>query len=254
MKWDSCFFLDLIDRMAGDARNQNEAFGNLRKTFASEENIDEVDSQFTPRCRRHEKLFSSQNLSPVGLPSAGIDDHLPNDIREDLRSMVEQLVPDLCLLDDEPRQLTIGESGSLCTRVRDERFDALGTRFYCTVHDILTSHGEFWVQRELSADNERKFHHFTEILSVFADSYASVNEVYIGQLVALHYQSSWHRGLVVSKSEGTTLSKPASARIRLVDDGSSLYVNVAQLKWLPEQFYFFPFKVMTSVRPHCSRS
>ena len=34
-----------------------------------------------------------------------------------------------------------------------------------------------------------------------------------------------------------------SARVRLVDYGSSLYVNVVQLKWLPEQFYIFPFKV-----------
>ncbi|CAF4456769.1 unnamed protein product, partial [Rotaria magnacalcarata] len=65
---------------------------------------------------------------------------------------------------------------------------------------------------------------------------------YVGQLVALHYEASWHRALVVSKSEGPTVAKQPSARVRLVDYGSSLYVNVSQLKWLPEQFYLFPFK------------
>ena len=119
----------------------------------------------------------------------------------------------------------------------------LGTKFYCTINDILTSDGEFWVERVYSPENERKFRQFIHILSLYATSYESLKEVYIGQLVALHYESSWHRALVVSKSNEINVIKPASARVRLVDYGSSLYVNVCQLKWLPEQFYLFPFKV-----------
>ncbi len=119
----------------------------------------------------------------------------------------------------------------------------LGTKFYCTINDILTSDGEFWIEREFSSENERKFRQFIDILSLFAINYESLKEVYIGQLVALHYESSWHRALVVSKSEGETVTKQPSARVRLVDYGSSLYVHVSQLKWLPEQFYLFPFKV-----------
>ncbi|CAF0778985.1 unnamed protein product [Rotaria sp. Silwood1] len=158
-----------------------------------------------------------------------IEDNLSNDISEDLRSLTEQRVPDLCILDGEPMQFTNG------------------TKFYCTINDILTSDGEFWVEREFSAENERKFYQFIDILSLFATSYESLKEVYIGQLVALHYESSWHRALVVSKSEGPTINKQPSARVRLVDYGSSLYVNVSQLKWLPEQFYLFPFKAVECV-------
>ena len=44
-------------------------------------------------------------------------------------------------------------------------------------------------------------------------------------------------------NHGTKNDWFSHARVRLVDDGSSLYVNMAQLKWLPEQFYFFPLKV-----------
>ena len=99
------------------------------------------------------------------------------------------------------------------------------------------------MERELSAENEEKFRQLMEILALFATSYESLKEVYIGQLVALQYESSWHRALVISKSDETTVTKQPSARVRLVDYGSSLYVNVAQLKWLPEQFYLFPFKV-----------
>lgn len=148
------------------------------------------------------------------------------DISEDLRLLIEQYLPDLCHLDGEPNRLING------------------TKFYCTVKDILTSDGEFWVEREFSMENERKFRQFIEILSLFAINYQSLKQVYVGQLVALHYESSWHRALVVSKSseESIIMTQP-SARVRLVDYGSSLYVNVAQLKWLPEQFYLFPFKV-----------
>ena len=117
----------------------------------------------------------------------------------------------------------------------------LGTKFFCTIKDILTSDGEFWLEREFSPENERKFRHLIDILSLFALSYEPLKQVAVGQLVALHYDSSWHRALVVSKSEQTR--PPVSARVRLVDYGSSLYVNVVQLKWLPEQFYLFPFKV-----------
>jgi hypothetical protein len=147
------------------------------------------------------------------------------DITEDLRLLIEQRLPDLCHLDREPNRLTNG------------------TKFYCTVKDILTSDGEFWVEREFSIENERKFRQFIEILSLFAMSYQSLKQVYVGQLVALHYESSWHRALVVSKSQETNSMMQPSARVRLVDYGSSLYVNVVQLKWLPEQFYLFPFKV-----------
>jgi hypothetical protein len=107
----------------------------------------------------------------------------------------------------------------------------------------LGSDGEFWVERELSIESEQKFRQFIDILSLFAVSYESLKQVYVGQLVALHYERSWHRALVVSTSEGPTLATQPSARVRLVDYGSSLYVNISQLKWLPEQFYLFPFKV-----------
>jgi hypothetical protein len=147
-------------------------------------------------------------------------------ISEELRLLTEQRLPELCNLDGEPMQFTDG------------------TKFYCTIKDILTSNGEFWVERELSFENERKFHSFIEILSLFAVSYESLKQVYVGQLVALNYESSWHRALVVSKSEESIITTQPSARVRLVDYGSSLYVNVAQLKWLPEQFYLFPFKVI----------
>ena len=147
------------------------------------------------------------------------------DICEELRLLIEQRLPDLSHLDGEPARLTNG------------------TKFYCTIKDILTSEGEFWLERELSMENERKFRQFIEILSLVAVSYQSLKQVYIGQLVALHYESSWHRALVVSKSEEFGINIQPSARVRLVDYGSSLYVNVAQLKWLPEQFYLFPFKV-----------
>lgn len=121
-------------------------------------------------------------------------------------------------------------------------------KFSCTINDILTSDGEFWVERELSSENEEKFRQLMEILSLFATSYESLKEVYIGQLVALQYETSWHRALVISKSDEETITKQPSARVRLVDYGSSLYVNVSQLKWLPEQFYLFPFKVITLSR------
>jgi hypothetical protein len=122
-------------------------------------------------------------------------------------------------------------------------FVNLGAKFYCTINDILSSDGEFWVERELSPENERKFRQFIDILSLFATNYESLTEVYVGQLVALYYESLWHRALVVSRSEGPNITTQPSARVRLVDYGSSLYVNVAQLKWLPVQFYLFPFKV-----------
>jgi len=151
------------------------------------------------------------------------------DISEELRELIEQRLPDLCNLDGEPIQFTNG------------------TKFYCTIKDILTSDGEFWVERELSIENERKFRYFIDILSLFAVSYESLKQVYVGQLVALHYESSWHRALVVSKSQESTMIKQPNARVRLVDYGSSLYVNIAQLKWLPEQFYLFPFKAVECV-------
>ncbi|CAF0884897.1 unnamed protein product [Adineta ricciae] len=152
-----------------------------------------------------------------------------NDISEDLRLLTEQRIPDLCILDDEPMEF------------RNK------TKFYCTINDILTSDGEFWAERELSSENERKFHQFIEILALFANNYESLREVYIGQLVALQYESAWHRALVVSKSDEITITKQPSARVRLVDYGASLYVNVSQLKWLPEQFYLFPFKAVECV-------
>ncbi|CAF3830326.1 unnamed protein product [Rotaria magnacalcarata] len=187
---------------------------------------------------------SSSSIEPINTPLTinnihdqqltPPEDSLSNDFSEDLRSLIEQRVPDLCILDGEPMQyndviLPMGY---------------LGTKFYCTINDILTSDGEFWVEREFSAENERKFYQFIDILSLFATSYESLKEVYVGQLVALHYEASWHRALVVSKSEGPTVAKQPSARVRLVDYGSSLYVNVSQLKWLPEQFYLFPFKAV----------
>lgn len=142
-----------------------------------------------------------------------------------MRLLIEQRLPDLCYLDGETISFTRGD------------------KFNCTIKDILTSDGEFWAERQLSEENEDKFRSFIEILSLVAVSYESLKEVHVGQLVGLHYESSWHRALVVSKSEGTKGERPASARVRLVDYGSSLYVNVSQLKWLPEQFYSFPFKV-----------
>ncbi|CAF1227931.1 unnamed protein product [Adineta ricciae] len=152
-----------------------------------------------------------------------------NDITEDLQLLIEQRLPDLCILDGEPFRFT------------------KGAKFYCTVKDILTSDGEFWVERELSSGNERKFRQFIEILSLVAVSYESLKHVYVGQLVALHYETSWHRALIVSKSEGPTNTTQPSARVRLVDYGSSLYVNVSQLKWLPEHFYLFPFKAVECI-------
>lgn len=152
---------------------------------------------------------------------------LNEDITDELRLLIERRLPDLCHLDGEPQRLTNG------------------TKFHCTVKDILTSDGEFWLEREFSIENERKFRQLIEILSLVAVSYQSLKQVYVGQLVALHYESSWHRALVVSKSEQSTVTAQPSARVRLVDYGSSLYVNIAQLKWLPEQFYLFPFKVPT---------
>ncbi|UJR08714.1 hypothetical protein I4U23_012971 [Adineta vaga] len=152
-----------------------------------------------------------------------------NDITEDLQFLIEQRLPDLCTLEGEPFRFTNG------------------AKFYCTVKDILTSDGEFWVERELSHENERKFRQFIDILSLIAVSYQSLKQVYVGQLVALHYETSWHRALVVSKSEGPTITTQPSARVRLVDYGSSLYVNVSQLKWLPEQFYLFPFKTVECI-------
>lgn len=134
-------------------------------------------------------------------------------------------------------------SESICGSRRRHAHVRLGTKFYCTVKDILTSEGGFWVERELTPDNERKFRQFVDILALVAVSYQSLTQVYVGQLVGLYYESCWHRALVVSKSEGPTATTPRSARVRLVDYGSSLYVNVSQLKWLPEQFYLFPFKV-----------
>lgn len=148
-----------------------------------------------------------------------------NEMLEDLRLLVEHRLPDLCDLENEPVLLTRGD------------------KFDCTIKDILSSDGEFWVERQLSDENEEKFRAFIEILSLMAVSYESVKEVYVGQIVGLYYESSWHRALVVSKSEGSISERQASARVRLIDYGTSLYVNVAQLKWLPEQFYLFPFKV-----------
>ena len=118
-----------------------------------------------------------------------------------------------------------------------------GTKFNCKIKDILTNNGEFWIERELSIENEKKFQYFNKILSLISSNYQSLKYVYIGQLVGLYYESSWHRALVVSKSEQLSLIIQPNARVRLVDNGISLYVNVSQLKWLPQQFYLFPFKV-----------
>ncbi|CAF0833000.1 unnamed protein product [Adineta steineri] len=200
--------------------------------------------------RRYEQLLPNKMISPIiaqsicssaspseptNTPLLNNDnyenqqDYAQNDVSEDLRILIEQRVPDLCTLDDEPMKYTNG------------------TKFYCSINDILTSDGEFWVEREFSPENERKFQQFIDILALFAYNYESLKEVYIGQLVALNYESLWHRALVVSKSEGATVTKQPSARVRLVDYGSSLYVNVCQLKWLPEQFYLFPFKAVECV-------
>ena len=52
----------------------------------------------------------------------------------------------------------------------------LGTKFLCTIKDILTSEGEFWVEREFAEENERKFRQFIDILSLFAVSYESLKQ------------------------------------------------------------------------------
>ncbi|CAF3943537.1 unnamed protein product [Rotaria sordida] len=149
--------------------------------------------------RKYEQLLPNKTTSPFIAQSNSssasnnhdhqlniIDDNLSNDISEDLRSLTEQRVPDLCILDGEPMQFT----NVLLTKIVFLRMDYLGTKFYCTINDILTSDGEFWVEREFSPENERKFYQFIDILSLFATSYESLREVYIGQLVALHYESS----------------------------------------------------------------
>lgn len=185
-------------------------------------------------------LFSNttpeQQLTPL--------DESPSDIiSEDLRLLIEQRVPDLCMLDGEPMQYTMGTNRYVYFMMLIKIKYYLGTKFFCAINDILTSDGEFWVEREFSAENERKFYQFIDILSLFATSYQSLKEVYVGQLVALYYESCWHRALVISKSDGPAINQQPNARVRLIDYGSSLYVNVSQLKWLPEQFYLFPFKV-----------
>jgi hypothetical protein len=173
---------------------------------------------------QHYELSQQQSPTLSIEQTSSIEDE---DISEELRLLIEQRLPDLCNLNGEPIKFING------------------TKFYCTIKDILTSDGEFWVERELSIENEQKFRQFIDILSLFAISYQPLKQVYIGQLVALYYESSWHRALVVSKSEESIITIQPSARVRLVDYGSSLYVNVAQLKWLPEQFYLFPFKVIS---------
>jgi hypothetical protein len=180
---------------------------------------------------QHYELFRQQ--SPILIqspPTLSIEQtdtlSINEDISKELRLLIEQCLPDLCHLNGEPIEFINGR------------------KFYCTIKDILTSDGEFWVEREFSIENERKFRYFIDILSLFAVSYESLKQVYVGQLVALYYESSWHRALVVSKSQESIINTQASARVRLVDYGSSLYVNVTQLKWLPEQFYLFPFKVI----------
>ena len=157
-----------------------------------------------------------------------------DDLTNDLRILIEQRLPELCQLTNEPLKFTNG------------------TKFYCTVKDILTNEGEFWVEREFSIENERKFQQFIDILSLVAVSYQSLKQVSVGQLVGLFYESSWHRALVISTSEQHSIhcTQP-SARVRLVDYGSSLYVNISQLKWLPEQFYLFPFKVRSRRKSVC---
>jgi hypothetical protein len=179
---------------------------------------------------QHYELFRQQSPILIQSPSSSIIEQtdtlsINEDISKELRLLIEQHLPNLCNLNGEPIQFING------------------TKFYCTIKDILTSDGEFWVEREFSIENERKFRYFIDILSLFAVSYESLKQVYVGQLVALYYESSWHRALVVSKSQESIINTQANARVRLVDYGSSLYVNVAQLKWLPEQFYLFPFKV-----------
>ncbi|CAF1325286.1 unnamed protein product [Adineta steineri] len=240
-------FVDLLGKMAGDVKKEMYFLDQDRPTVTT---YDEKTRKFitSKTVNIHEQLSANKLFSPVLIQSASscassieqtthtsnyhqnqlnsIDD---DDISEELRSLTEQLLPDLCTLDGEQFRLTNG------------------TKFYCTIKDILTSEGEFWVERELSIENERKFRQFIDILSLIAVSYESLKQVYVGQLVALYYETSWHRALVVSKSEGPTISTPPSARVRLVDYGASLYVNVSQLKWLPEQFYLFPFKAVECV-------
>ncbi|UJR37513.1 hypothetical protein I4U23_030215 [Adineta vaga] len=194
--------------------------------------------------RKYEQLIPNEMISPITAQSTcssatsfepentpvNINDNqqesVINDVTDDLRILTEQRVPELCNLDDEPKEFRNG------------------IKFYCTINDILTSDGEFWVEREFSPESEQKFRQFVDILTLFANNYESLKEVYIGQLVALHYESTWHRALVVSKSEELPMAKQPNARVRLVDYGASLYVNVSQLKWLPEQFYLFPFKAV----------
>lgn len=198
------------------------------KKFTSSKTVNILpDPHLTQLNEEHEyqryRLYRQYEQSMRALP-AKTDEELI----EELRLITEHRLPDLCQLDGEAIELGVG------------------MKFFCTIKDILTSDGEFWVEREFSsAENERKFRQFIELLSLFATSYESLKQVYIGQLVALHYESSWHRALVVSKSDSTSI--PASARVRLVDYGTSLYVNVMQLKWLPEQFYLFPFKAVECV-------
>ena len=55
------------------------------------------------------------------------------DLSDELRELTEQRLPDLCRhLDGEPSRLVNG------------------TKFDCTIKDILTSDGEFWIEREFS--------------------------------------------------------------------------------------------------------
>jgi hypothetical protein len=234
--------------MAEDVNKQIETLNNTNRKYTTSTTVnilndpqlmnihEQHECQRYELFRRYEQLLPNKNISPIKTQSTcssassiechkPIEDNALHDISEDLRTITEQRVPDLAILDDEPMEFING------------------SKFYCTINDILTSDGEFWVEREFSPENERKYRQFIDILSLFATSYESLKEVYIGQLVALHYESSWHRALVVSKSEEITITKQANARVRLVDYGSSLYVNVCQLKWLPEQFYLFPFKV-----------
>lgn len=158
-----------------------------------------------------------------------INDNENENINDELRLLIEQRLPDLCHLHGEPFKFLNGK------------------KFFCTIKDILTSDGEFWVEREFSYENEKKFRLFIDILSLFSMSYQSLKQVYIGQLVGLYYESSWHRALVVSKSDELSTTIQPSARVRLVDYGTSLYVNISQLKWLPEQFYLFPFKAIECI-------
>ena len=184
--------------------------------------------------KQQTKKFTSCKTVNI-LPDPQFHRHYEQSISDDqildeLKFIIEHRLPELGILDGEPIEYR------------------RGTKFLCTIKDILTSDGEFWVEREFYLDeNERKFRQMNEILSLFATSYESLKNVYVGQLVALYYESTWHRALVVSKSDSNSSQIAASARVRLVDNGASLYVNVGQLKWLPEQFYLFPFKALECV-------